>query len=101
MRTDELIAVLARSEEAVVPHASQRRFAIALGWGAFGTTLLMAILLGVRPDLAEAVRLPIVHMELEGLSVTETARMTGMSESAVKVGVHRGLKALASMIRRE
>jgi RNA polymerase sigma-70 factor, ECF subfamily len=44
-------------------------------------------------------RLPIVHMKLEGLSVIETARITGMSESAVKVGVHRGLKALAAMIR--
>ena len=44
-------------------------------------------------------RLPIVHMKLEGRSVVETARVTGMSESAVKVGVHRGLKALAVMIR--
>ena len=44
-------------------------------------------------------RMPIVHMKLEGLSVVETARVTGMSESAVKVGVHRGLKALAAMIK--
>ena len=43
-------------------------------------------------------RLPIVHMKLEGLSVIETAKATGMSESAVKVGVHRGLKALAALI---
>ena len=48
--------------------------------------------------LPERQRLPIMHMKLEGLSVTETARATGMSESAVKVGVHRGLKALAAMI---
>ena len=27
--------------------------------------------------------------------VAETARLTGLSESAVKVGIHRGLKALA------
>lgn len=51
--------------------------------------------------LPDRQRLPIVHMKLEGLSVAETARVTGMSESAVKVGVHRGLKALAAMIRRE
>jgi RNA polymerase sigma-70 factor (ECF subfamily) len=44
-------------------------------------------------------RLPIVHMKLEGLSVAEAARATGMSESAVKVGVHRGLKALAAMVK--
>ncbi len=40
-------------------------------------------------------------MKLEGLSVAETARLTGMSESAVKVGVHRGMKALAAMVRDE
>ena len=49
--------------------------------------------------LPERQRLPIQYMKLEGLSVIETARATGMSESAVKVGVHRGLKALAAMIR--
>jgi hypothetical protein len=36
---------------------------------------------------------------LEGLSVVETAQLTGMSESAIKVGIHRGLKALANKIR--
>ena len=36
---------------------------------------------------------------VEGLSVKECARLTGFSESAVKVGVHRGLKALAARIR--
>ena len=51
--------------------------------------------------LPERQRLPIQYMKLEGLSVIEAARATGMSESAVKVGVHRGLKALAAMIRGE
>ena len=49
--------------------------------------------------LPDGQRRPIIHMKLEGLSVVEAARLTGMSESAVKVGVHRGLKALAAMIR--
>jgi len=49
-------------------------------------------------QLPDHQRLPIVHMKLEGLSVTETAHATGMSESAVKVGVHRGMKALALRI---
>lgn len=49
--------------------------------------------------LPDRQRLPLVHMKLEGRSVTETARLTGLSESAVKVGVHRGLKALAALIR--
>jgi RNA polymerase sigma-70 factor (ECF subfamily) len=38
-------------------------------------------------------------MKIEGLSVAETARLTGMSPSAIKVGIHRGLKALAAKIR--
>lgn len=49
--------------------------------------------------LPDRQRLSIVHMKLKGMSAAETARLTGMSESAVKVGVHRGLKALAAMIR--
>jgi RNA polymerase sigma-70 factor (ECF subfamily) len=52
-------------------------------------------------QLPDRQRLPIIHMKLEGLSVAEAARMTGMSESAVKVGVHRGLKALAAIIQGE
>jgi RNA polymerase sigma-70 factor (ECF subfamily) len=55
---------------------------------------------GLLAGLPDRQRLPIVHTKLEGLSVAETARLTGMSESAVKVGVHRGLKALAQMIRK-
>jgi RNA polymerase sigma-70 factor (ECF subfamily) len=43
--------------------------------------------------------LPILHTKIEGLSVRECARLTGFSESAIKVGVHRGLKALAARIR--
>jgi RNA polymerase sigma-70 factor (ECF subfamily) len=50
-------------------------------------------------ELPERQRLPIIHMKLQGLSVAEAARATGMSESAIKVGVHRGLKALAAKIR--
>jgi RNA polymerase sigma-70 factor (ECF subfamily) len=50
-------------------------------------------------QLPDKQRLPIVHVKLEGLSVVETAKLTGLSESAVKVGIHRGLKALAARIR--
>ena len=52
-------------------------------------------------QLPDRQRLPIVHTKLEGLSVTEAAQLTGMSESAIKVGVHRGMKALAALIRGE
>jgi RNA polymerase sigma-70 factor, ECF subfamily len=49
--------------------------------------------------LPDRQRLPILHVKIEGASVTDTAVRTGMSESAVKVGIHRGLKALAARIR--
>ena len=59
-----------------------------------------------RRDLAKLLEtlpprqgLPIVRVKLQGLSVAETAVELGMSESAVKIGVHRGLKALAAKIR--
>jgi len=56
-------------------------------------------LAGLLETLPDRQRLPIVHVKLQGLSVAETAAVTGMSESAVKVGIHRGLKALAARIR--
>jgi hypothetical protein len=64
MKTDELISLLASGETAVEPHAVQRRYAVALGWGAFGATLLMALMLGVRSDIVEAARLPMFWVKL-------------------------------------
>lgn len=55
------------------------------------------LLLAKLPDRH---RLPILHTKLEGLSVAETAALTGMSESAIKIGVHRGLKALAALMKK-
>lgn len=44
--------------------------------------------------LPEKTRNLIRRTKLDGQSVTEVAASTGMSESAVKVAVHRGLKSL-------
>lgn len=57
----------------------------------------LATLLERLPDRQ---RLPILHVKIQGLSVAETAKLTGLSESAVKIGVHRGLKALAAFVRK-
>jgi RNA polymerase sigma-70 factor (ECF subfamily) len=56
-------------------------------------------LLGLLDTLPDRQRLPIVHVKLQGLSIAEAAQLTGMSASAVKIGIHRGLKALARRIR--
>ena len=51
-------------------------------------------------DLPEKQRAAIRHTKLDGLSVAETAALTGQSEVSVKVGVHRGLKSLMARIRK-
>ena len=51
--------------------------------------------------LPHKMRIAIQCVKLEGLSVAEAANRCRMSESAVKVNVHRGLKALAALIGRE
>ena len=49
------------------------------------------------PKMQRAIR----YTKLEGLSVNEAAQRSGMSPSAVKVSVHRGLKALARLVAKE
>jgi RNA polymerase sigma-70 factor (ECF subfamily) len=50
-------------------------------------------------SLPRQMRVPIELTKLEGLSVQEAALRSGMSLSAIKVGVHRGLKRLAMLVR--
>ncbi len=56
----------------------------------------VAKLLEALPDRQ---RLPIQYVKIDGGSVADAARRIGMSESAVKVGIHRGLKVLAQRMR--
>ncbi|MET4120912.1 DNA-directed RNA polymerase specialized sigma24 family protein [Bradyrhizobium sp. JR1.5] len=51
--------------------------------------------------LREVTRLTIAAVKLEGRSVAETAVRYCLSESNVKITIHRGLKALAALIGRE
>jgi len=52
---------------------------------------LLATLPKAKSDLVRSVK-------IEGLSTAEAAERAGLSESGVKVGVHRALKALSAMI---
>lgn len=58
MKTEDLVTMLATGSLAVEPNGAVRRFGVALACGAFGSALLMVVLLGVRPDLGQAVLLP-------------------------------------------
>lgn len=55
------------------------------------------LLEALPPHTRELIR----QVRIEGRSVAETASHSGQSESAVKVNIHRGLKALAARIRGE
>lgn len=43
-------------------------------------------------------RLPIEYVKIEGLSIAEAAARIGMSDAAVKIGIHRGMKKLAAAL---
>ena len=59
-------------------------------------TAIFSLLLATLPA---AQRLAIVLTKIEGLSVAEAAQRGGVSASALKVQVHRGLKRLAALVR--
>lgn len=61
-----------------------------------GTARDLAVLLA---GLSPAQRDAIVLTRIEGLSVAEASALTGASESAIKVQVHRGLKKLAALVK--
>jgi RNA polymerase sigma-70 factor, ECF subfamily len=71
-----------RMDEALDPHASRD----------------LAQLLQALP---EAQRQAIELTKLEGLSVDEASLRTGVSAAAIKVQVHRGLKRLALLVRKD
>lgn len=77
MRTDELATMLAAGAGAVKPLAVARRYARAIGGGALGAALLMAALLGVRPDLAAAVLLPMFWVKVAFVACLAAASLAG------------------------
>ena len=92
MKTDDLIAMLATNAgpaaEPLRPGAMPR-FTQALGWGAFGATLLMALLLGVRPDIAAAAKTPMFWVKLAfplSLSWLALLAVTRLARPGVPLG---------------
>ncbi len=50
-------------------------------------------------ELPAAQRQAIVLTKIEGLSIAQASAQTGVSEAAIKVQVHRGLKSLATLVK--
>lgn len=66
-----------------------------------GETLANVDLYKLLEKLPQAQRMAIELTKLEGLSVAQASARSGISESAIKVQVHRGLKRLATLVRSE
>lgn len=89
MKTDDLIAMLASGAGAVEPNAAARRYGTALGWGAFGATLAMAIMLGVRQDINEAAQQPMFWIKLAfpaSLAVGSVVAASRLSRPGAQLG---------------
>jgi len=89
VRTDDLIAMLAAGASRVEPGASSRRLRRALVWGMPCAALLMAVFLGVRPDLREAVLLPMFWLKLL-FPVSVAALSFALAQRLSRPGVRMG-----------
>ena len=92
--------MLATSATPVDPNAVARRYAVAMGWSAFGAALLMAALLGVRSDLADAATLATFWVKVvfvAGLAAAGLVAAMRLSRPGVPLGwVPRALIALVA-----
>jgi len=75
MRTGDLVTMLATGAGPVQPNQAARRYSGAIGLGALGAALLMATLLGPRPDLATAVLLPMFWVKLAFVACVAAASL--------------------------
>lgn len=64
MKTEDLITLLANGAGAVEAPAPTQRYAAAIGWGVLGAGLLMLLLLQIRLDLGQAIRLPMFWVKI-------------------------------------
>lgn len=64
MKTEDLIAMLANGTPPVERRVPRRRFALALLLGFAAATVLMTVGLGLRPDLNEAIHLPMFWLRM-------------------------------------
>jgi hypothetical protein len=82
VRTDDLVALLAAGGGAVDRGATRRRFALALSLGGAGTLLLMAVLMGVRPDLPRMALEPMFWTKLGYCAALSVAALSAVARLA-------------------
>ncbi|NML34375.1 DUF1109 domain-containing protein [Paraburkholderia antibiotica] len=96
MKTDDFISLLATDVAPVDRHALTKRFCVAVLVGVAGATLLMATLLGIRPDLAEVALTPIFWAKVAlplCLMIDSLWMSTRFARPGVRAGVSGWLTA--------
>lgn len=89
MKTDELIALLATGAEPVPANTVARRFALALGLGLPAAIVLMALTLGIRADLLQAMAGTMFWMKVlfaAGLALAALVATDRLSRPGMRVG---------------
>jgi hypothetical protein len=89
MKTEILVSMLATGVDSVERGAARRRLASAIGWGALGAVLLMAIMLGVRSDLWQSLALPMFWVKLAfpaALVAGSTVAVLRLSRPGARLG---------------
>ena len=93
MKTDELISLLAADTAPVPRNAAPRQIAIAVAAGVALAALMMLLTMGVRPDLGQAILLPMFWMKVlfpavvAGASFATLARLSRPGVSARAGGI--------------
>jgi hypothetical protein len=87
MKTDDLLSMLAREAEPVSTARGRTRFGAVLGAAAVASFALMAVALGVRPDLAQAAPDPMFWVKLAFPALLGVGAMLGCWRL-----VHPGMK---------
>lgn len=64
MRTDEFVAMLARSNVDIAPRSVERRFALGIGFGVVASSFLFVGSLDIRADLTAAAAVPMFWVKL-------------------------------------
>jgi hypothetical protein len=89
MKTDAFISLLATGVAPVDRHALTKRFSVAVLVGAAGATLIMAMVLGIRRDLAEVAVTPIFWAKI-ALPLCLMIGSLWMSTRLARPGVRTG-----------
>lgn len=96
MKTEELVALLAKDAGPVEPGATRRRFAVAVAWGVSGSMLAMVMTLGIRPDIAEMLSVPMFWAKLMFPALVAVATLfaaTRLARPGVRLGRTPGMLA--------